>query len=106
MEEEGGKKGKKEGSNEGQANRWGKNIPQLDMVRAVSAKTGEKPRQKRTSSDLALYLQATYTCNFLPNCFKASIITKIKRTPPSSIANGYHYQEHCCLVAHVLSDSL
>ena len=68
----------------------GENIPQLDMVGAVSAKTGEKPRQNRTSPDLALYLQTTYTCNFLPNCFKASIITKIKRTPPSSITNGYH----------------
>lgn len=56
----------------------GRNIPQLDVAGAVSAKTGETPG-KTTSPELALCLQTTYTCNFLPNCLKASIITKIKR---------------------------
>ena len=55
-EEEGGKKGKKEGSNEGQARDGERNIPQLAVVGAVSAKTGETPRQNRTSLELALCL--------------------------------------------------
>ena len=88
-EEEGGQKGIQEGSSEGRAADGERNFPQLDVVGAVRAKTGETPRQNRTSPELALPLQ-TYTCNFLPNCFKASIITKIKRTPPSSVTKEYH----------------